>query len=221
MIEYQEKIMKLLALGDSITVGTFTAENDISPNTIASPNFVRLCADALGFDEVVSLAQNGTCISATGGPFPADAISKKIDLAPSADAVILAGGTNDYAAPIALGTPEDREDVSFYGGLWVLFSKLKARYPIPRVYVISPIRRQNHAANAKGHSLDDYRTAIKHRCAEFGFNHIDGYGVPIYPEKTEHRALYIKDGLHPNVLGHKLYAEYLISSIRAMDNCKE
>jgi hypothetical protein len=51
---------RLVALGDSITVGTYTAPTDRSPDSIAHPNYIEIVAEALGYTELINYAQNGT-----------------------------------------------------------------------------------------------------------------------------------------------------------------
>ena len=43
---------------------------------------------------------------------------------------IIAGGTNDYGneKTVELGNINDKQDVSFFGGLFVLFTKVKEKY---------------------------------------------------------------------------------------------
>ena len=103
--EKKENMKKtLVALGDSITVGTYTAPADKSADSISSPNYVELVKEALGYTELINYAQNGTCISPLKGPFPLDALLFKFDKAVVGDAIIISAGTNDYAAEIPLGT---------------------------------------------------------------------------------------------------------------------
>ena len=205
--------MKLVAFGDSITKGTYTAKGDPSPNTIAKPCFAEILCEAIGCDQLINYGQNGTAISTVGGPFPKDALSLKVDRAEDAEVVIVCGGTNDYAASIPIGTKEDREDISFFGGLFVMFTKLKAKYPDSEIYVVTPIKRTNDGENQTKATLADYREAIEIRCREFGFPCIDGYGVNINPKNPEEKAIYMSDGLHPTPEGHALYAEYLAKEI--------
>ena len=204
----------LVAFGDSITVGTYTAPTDKSPNSISSPNYVELVSGALGYTELINYAQNGTCISPLKGPFPSDALLFKFDKASVGDAIIISGGTNDYAVEIPIGTPGDRCDDTFLGAARLLFEKIKNKYPTECVYVITPIRRENDEKNGLGHTHRDYGEALALLAHEFGYFVIDGYGVPINPKDPEEKKKYMLDGLHPGPEGHRLYAEYVISKIK-------
>ena len=204
----------LIALGDSITVGTYTAPSDRSADSISSPNYAELVKEALGYTELINYAQNGTCISPLKGPFPSEALLFKFDKATVGDAIIISGGTNDYAAEIPLGAPIDRCEGSFFGAARLLFEKIKNKYSSDRVYVITPIRREDDGKNGAGYVHRDYSDALALLAGEFGYFVIDGYGVPINPKNAEEKKKYMLDGLHPGPLGHRLYAEYVISKIK-------
>lgn len=204
----------LVALGDSITVGTYTAPTDKSPDSISSPNYVELVAEALGYEKLINCAQNGTCISPLKGPRPSDALLFKFDKVAVGDAIIISGGTNDYAAEIPIGTPADRCEDTFLGASRLLFEKIKSKYLAERVYIITPIKRETDGKNGVGHTLCDYKEALALLANEFGYFVIDGYGVPINPKNAEEKKKYMLDGLHPGPEGHRLYAEYVISKIK-------
>ena len=118
----------LIALGDSITVGTYTAPTDKSSDSISSPNYVELVAEALGYTELMNYAQNGTCISPFKGPRPSDAMLFRFDKAAVGDAIIISGGTNDYASEIPIGALGDRCEDTFLGAARLLFEKIKNKY---------------------------------------------------------------------------------------------
>ena len=204
----------LIALGDSITVGTYTAPTDKSSDSISSPNYVELVAEALGCAELINYAQNGTCISPLKGPRLSDAMLFRFDKAAVGDAIIVSGGTNDYAAEIPIGALSDRCEDTFLGAARLLFEKIKSKYLAKNVYVITPIRRENDGKNGAGYTHRDYGEALASLAHEFGYFVIDGYGVPINPKNAEEKKKYMLDGLHPGPEGHRLYAEYVISKIK-------
>ncbi len=213
--------MKLITLGDSITKGAYIGQNDSSPNSVASPTFTEVAARELGYNEFVNYGINGTSVSAIPDVMREHAMVlrySKMDA--DADTVVIAAGSNDFRNSVPLGTPEDREDVSFYGALNVLYAGISERYPDASIYTVTPIRASDVIVNKVGLRMDDYAEAIRVRASEFGFFVIEGYGVPIDPFNAEHRALYIKDGVHPNTEGHRLYGEYLARRIRAIQKKK-
>lgn len=207
--------MRLVAIGDSITWGTYTSDTDKGPNSFAARPFAAIVADALGCDEFINLGINGTSVSRTARILGDKAMSIRIESAPEADILIIAAGTNDYGGCVELGSPEDREDVSFFGGLDVFFSEVSRRYG--RAYVVTPIPRMDDEKNTRGYTLDDYRSAIEVVAKRYEIPVIDGRGVPIEPKTEEGRRLHIRDGLHPNPEGHRVYAEYVIGEIANID----
>lgn len=206
---------RLVTIGDSITRGTYTDFGDDCPAHIASPCFAEIVKEKLGFDELLNYGYNGVSISTTTYQNPKGAMSVGIDEMEIGDFAIVAGGTNDFGTDVELGTPADKTDISFYGALDIFYKKLRERYG-DKLLIVTPIRRIQKT-NAKGYALEDYRKAIEYRAKEYEFCVLDGYSVPIYPEKEEHRKAYILDGLHPNTAGHALYAEKMIEKIRGMN----
>ena len=206
--------MKLLTIGYSITKGTFTELGDKSPNSVAMPNFSQILKEKLGFSELYLNGTNGVSVSRTSWQLPEHAISLTVKNSPNADVVLVCAGTNDYGTDVELGSRKDKEDVSFYGGLSVLYTYLKENFIGSKIFVVSPINRENDSKNKKGYTLNDYRSAVKIRAEEFGFYFIDGSGLKIYPKIQADKELFMPDGLHPNQAGHYLYANFLLENIR-------
>ena len=206
--------MRLVTIGDSITKGTFTDEGQTAPLSVASPNFAEGLKEKLGFDELINYGVNGVSISTATTVCPEQAIVKTVKAMEGGDIIVLAAGTNDYGTDVPLGKIEDRTEYTFYGALYLLYDFLKREHAKAKVFIVKPIRRKRNNANNAGYTLEDYRKAIERRAREFGFAVIDGYAVPIYPETEEGRKKHIPDGLHPNLLGHALYAETLYQEIK-------
>ena len=204
----------LVAIGDSITKGTYTSDTDTGANSVAEYPFARIVAEALGCD-FINHGMNGTSVSRTTRVFPDHAMSIRIEKVEDADILLVAAGTNDYGGCNELGSPEDREDVSFYGGLDVFFRGIKAK-DFKKVVIITPIPRQDEEKNSRGYTLEDYRCAIENKAREYGFPVIDGRGVPIDPSTADGRRRHMRDGLHPNIEGHRVYAEYVIKEMKKL-----
>lgn len=206
--------MRLVTIGDSITKGTYTAECEKGPGSVASPNFAELLKQKPGFDELINYGVNGVSISSCTQQLPEQAIVKTAKNMESGDIIVLAAGTNDYGTDVPLGKIEDRTEDTFYGALYLLYDFLKRERANAKVFIVKPIRRRRDDANQAGHTLEDYRNAIEYRAKEFGLAVIDGYTVPIDPKTEEGRKKHILDGLHPNEAGHALYAETLYQAIK-------
>ena len=211
------KKKKLIVIGDSITKGTYTGINDKYPASIARPNFTD--AIAKHFDlEYINYGMNGVSISSLSPQLPEWAICKQTETYESADIVVVAAGTNDWGGCVPFGNKKDKMDCSFYGALYLLYSKIKEKYKNSIIFVITPILREGESKNKKGNSLQQYREIIKSRAEEFGFIAIDGESIPINPENERDRDSYILDGTHPNVAGHRLLSEHLIKAMEKFLN---
>ncbi len=206
--------MRLVTIGDSITKGTYTAEGEKGPGSLASPNFAEGLKEKLGFDELVNYGMNGVSISSNTQQLPEYAIVKTVKNMESGNIILVAAGTNDYGTNVPLGKIEDRTEDTFYGALYLLYDFLKKERASAKVFIVKPLRRQYDGENKAGHTFEEYRTAIEYRAKEFGLTVIDGYAVPIDPKTEEGRKKHILDGLHPNTAGHALYAEMLYQEMK-------
>lgn len=206
--------MKLLTIGDSITRGSYTGPDDPCPMSVADPNFSLMLKEMLGFSELKCCGINGVSISSTSFQNPQYAICKNYDNLEDGDFLIVAGGTNDYGTDVVLGSIEDKEDISFYGAVDLLFSKISKKMPKEKVVVIIPINREYEGKNKAGFTLEEYRTALEIKAKEYGFFIVDGRKMGFKPNDPEFRTKYISDGLHPTQEGHKLYADYVYSCIK-------
>jgi len=196
-----ENKKRLVAIGDSITHGS----NRDEPFLLVENNFIKIFGNRFGFDEVLNYGTNGTTISTSTDWRPTLAMCTYIDEMQAGDLGVIAGGSNDWCKNVEIGKVDDKGTDTFYGALNILYEKARNRYN--KVIVITPIRRKNCAANKKGYALSDYRQAIKIKAKEFGFYIIDGDQIPLEFDK------HIPDGTHPNSIGHRIYAEYLINKV--------
>ena len=204
--------MKLITIGDSITRGTHIDDN--GDWAVAQPNYSKVLQTLLGATELSCLGVNGVSISATSHTNPQDALSKLCEKAVDGDIVVVAGGTNDFGTSVEVGCENDREDISTYGALHILFTRLKTLNPKAELYAVLPIPRRNeNVKNERGYILDDYRAAIKTVAQRFNVAVIDGKQLPIDPEDETNRQAYIRDGLHPNTKGHAIYGKFIYDEI--------
>ena len=205
--------MRLVTIGDSITVGTYTAEWDSSPDSVAHPNFSEYLKDKLGCDSLINYAINGISVSSTAATLPEYAIAKRYLIMEDADIVLVCAGTNDYGCGVRIGSYDDTEDVSFYGALDVLFRGLKEKYPRSEIYFVMPIHRCDENGNIIGRRLEEYREAIAKKARQYMIPAIDGFEIPIDPNIEEHRRAFSKDGVHIGPEGHRIYGEYVYKKI--------
>lgn len=205
--------MKLIAIGDSITKGTYF-DYDKNAYAVAKPNYSERLKELLGAEELVCLGVNGVSTSTTSSVNSENALCRLCENAVGGDIIVVAGGTNDFGTSVEVGTVADEKDISTCGALRILFTRLKENNPTAEIYAVLPIPRRNeNVKNGKGYVLDDYRTAIREVATTFHITVIDGKKLAIGPENETDRRKYMPDGLHPNNAGHALYAQFLYREI--------
>ena len=201
--------IKMNAVGDSITVGTYMAKTDTLPVSVAKKPWCTIVGEKLGFECVTNYGINGTAISATSPVCSDKAFSLRFDkMCDGADVVMVAGGTNDFGTDVPLGTPDDKTDISFYGGLYVLCRGLKEKYPSSTVVFVTPITRTDFSENKNGSSLSHYRKVIKDVALTFGFSVIDGDVCEL--------SQYLSDGAHPTPEGHEILGNYIAKELKTI-----
>ncbi|WP_258579948.1 SGNH/GDSL hydrolase family protein [Acinetobacter baumannii] len=199
---------KILFIGDSIIFGLNNTDN-------------RSCADILAerFAAILTKhAFSGAWISAgTGAVGPAPILSQSYTSLPNNadfDLIVIAAGTNDRIDGVNgnLGTPDDRTNETFYGGLHVLTAGLKSKYPNARMLFVSQIPRAGLRSNPNNPTdLDRKFKAITDVC--------DYYSIPVWAghknfgfhpdDNATFRTKKMPDGLHPSDEGQDWYANRL------------
>lgn len=125
------------------------------------------------------------------------------DVTGSPDYVVIAFGTNDWAA-----TSITME--KFLENAGEMFKKADAKYPNSKVFVISPIWRADEfsVVPTMNVALSEVCGVIKDLCKDFPrFNVIDGQKL------VPHMSEFFADGLHPEDLGFSIYSNNLYNEI--------
>ena len=197
--------IKMNVIGDSITRGTYTAQNDTAPNSFAEKPWCLLVKEKLGFANVNNYGSNGTSISSTSPILPEKAFSLRYnEMSDDANLIIVAGGTNDFGTCVPLGSKEDITDISFYGGLRVLCESLKNKFPKATIVFITPIKRTDKSINDNGNNIEQYSQAIKQIAKDiYNFHIIDGSKISSEINLEPH----LSDKVHPTPEGHKLLSD--------------
>ena len=78
---------------------------------------------------------------------------------------------------------------------------------------MTPLHRNGESSNGIGLSLSQYSEILIQNAAEYGFVVINGFDFFFNPTKEEDSSTYAFDGLHLNNEGHKLLADFLISTL--------
>lgn len=204
--------MKFVAIGDSITRGYSTNDENI---------WWKLAAKKTGrFSSVVNMGTDGAYWSWVN----TGSISYKVwaGLIPTdADVISIMGGVIDHSANFTLGTPADPASSfgsSFYASLKFTADYLRDKYPLAQVIWCTPIRYNGaEVANGQGYTLGDYAKAIIYVGKLYGFTVVDFYNdMSQRLNVAPYNKLFVDgDGVHPNIAGNRLmarfYAPYLES----------
>ena len=130
-----------------------------------------------------------------------------------ADMVVVFGGTNDYGhATIPLGTFDNKDIQTFYGGMHTLCKYLIETYVGKPIVFMTPLHRLQEAKldSEVSRPLKEFVDAQREVCEYYSIPVCDLFkegGMPgniwAWCEK------YMPDGLHPNDAGHELIASKL------------
>ena len=201
---------KINFLGDSITEGHGTSDTATKP-------FHQVLKANVGLAEARNYGVGGTKIARlpviTDHQFDQEVNLRAETMDLDADAVVVFGGTNDYGhASIPLGTFDDRDIHTFYGGMHTLCLYLIKNYTEKPIVFITPLHRlqEGKLDNEASRPLHEFVKAEREVCEYYSIPVLDLYkegGMPgniwAWCEK------YMPDGLHPNDAGHVLIAHKL------------
>ena len=195
---------ELSFIGDSIVAGVYSGDG----GGVTTETFCKICGEVLGAQKVNSYGYSGVAIYGTNG-----ICTRVSNITTDSDLVVVAAGTNDYAQNVPLGVIADTTNISFYGALYVMCDALMNRFPGKRIVFVTPINKWSEGANTAGYTLQQYRDAIKEVAADtFGFGVVNGREMGL---TYKNASIYLSDGIHPTLLGHKIYGESLAHALNA------
>lgn len=129
------------------------------------------------------------------------------------DALMLMGGSNDWAASAPLGTIDSAHDyTTFYGAYQLWLDKLYVAVPNARIFILEPSFRANMFANTESLVLDDYRAAARAVAHKYGYPTIETTRAGI---NQLNYTTYLSGTVHPNTAGGKRIAEVIIGVMKA------
>jgi len=185
-------------VGDSITNGAQLNAGDL--------RYWEVLASKLQLGEVTGMGVNGSCYS-TKSEFGMDhePLATRYQKIPQADLIFIFLGTNDFGRSTPMGTMEDTEDVSFYGAMNMILTKLETQCPNSRIILLTPIVRYDKSTNNLGLKQSEYIDAIKAVAAQRGLILIDTYELT----RQQLTQGLFADTVHPDKYGHQVLAEAL------------
>lgn len=172
---------KMLFLGDSITQGWNTKYDSMS--------YAYLVSEAFNADSI---------IQGIGGAIFAPSTVLPMDFQP--DTVVVAYGTNDW------GYYSDYP--TYRSAVHDTLAKVNELYGNAKIYVISPIWRQDCGKTTKIGTFDDCCNTVRDMAALFGMTLIDGDNL--VPPLMD----YMADAVHPNDLGFAVYAANAVKAMK-------
>lgn len=208
---------KINFLGDSITEGHGTSDWGTKP-------YHQLLKVNCGLAEARNYGLGGTKIArlpvVTDHQFDQDFNLRAPSMDLDADAIVVFGGTNDFGhGTIPLGTMDDRDVHTFYGGLHTLCLYLIKTYISKPIIFMTPLHRLNEVldhnnrineGNKSARPLIDFVNAIREVCEFYSIPVLDLYKESgMYGQVWAWCEGYMPDGLHPNDAGHKIIAHKL------------
>ncbi|MBE6625166.1 MAG: SGNH/GDSL hydrolase family protein [Ruminococcaceae bacterium] len=208
---------KINFLGDSITEGHGTSDWGTKP-------YHQLLKVNCGLAEARNYGLGGTKIArlpvVTDHQFDQDFNLRAPSMDLDADAIVVFGGTNDFGhGTIPLGTMDDRDVHTFYGGLHTLCLYLIKTYISKPIIFMTPLHRLNEVldhnnrineGNKSARPLIDFVNAIREVCEFYSIPVLDLYKESgMYGQVWAWCEGYMPDGLHPNDAGHEIIAHKL------------
>jgi len=188
----------LAFIGDSITQGRFDKDGDASHGleTTTSKSFCELVAEISGDDDVGNFGIGGALVANTAGD-PWKSLLTNCGKVSGYDTVFICGGTNDYGNNV---TAE-----AFRAAYTTVVETLMANNT--EVVCCTPVyRTSKQGANSQSLWLVDYAAIIREIAEAKGIKCIDLLALTSDGCFTR----FCPDGLHPNEMGHKVMADWIV-----------
>ena len=194
---------KVLFLGDSITAGV------TDTGSLTEQKWVKLFTDYNNITTYYNYASSGATWSTAKGNnnYINTELNRAINDNLVIDLIIIAAGTNDYGNSLAIGNEGDIENTTVYGAINEVINLIKEHFAEAEVIFISPIPRLDISNEV--YPLDDYRKAIFYKAILNGYDYVNGADFPFENKRCDYMTKTMNDGLHPSLLGHKLFAKHL------------
>lgn len=222
---------KWLAVGDSITMGVYSFENNGSVSEAVGTGWVQRLAYYLGYDLTTYASRGMGYTAAVTGRDPADASARisldtlltRIEaLTTDFNLITLAFGVNDY------NTPSSATLATVAEGLNDAIERLAEKWPNARIVVITPFNccnndgctaatkwNCNYERGDPGRSLADIAHKIEECCDAAGvecINCTENFVLNVYnisKDLTDAERL-LPDKVHPSLKAHALIAKTMV-----------
>ena len=197
------KNKKWACIGDSIT----------EENGRTTKHYHDYIATSTGVN-VVNLGYSGT--GYTKDYYDNKKIPDRLDEIPSdSDFITILAGVNDCGgngATTDLGTINDTDATTFYGGINLTVSRIFEKYPNIPLGIISPLPGGNNVS-----ALQDRVNALEIVCKKNYIPFLNLFNTCGFRLNNDTwKANYLPDGLHPNEKGHALITNSILQFIEKL-----
>lgn len=206
-------------LGDSIT--------DPNAYEASYTKYHVFVSQKLGMASVTPRGYSGATIAkASNGN---DLVSK-IDIIPNADLITSFGGTNDYGTGKVAGDINSTDINTIYGALHHICQRMITNHPSSKYALFTPLRRSDiwgastgviklgRAPNSTtGLTLVNIADIVLEVGAYYSIPTLDLLRKSgIEPSFTQHKDLYMPDGIHPNTAGHERMSNVIVEFLKTI-----
>ena len=199
-------------IGDSITEGVGASRVENRYTDVLAREFGLKAANNYGISGTRFARQKNPTVN--NPSFDRDFCSRYAEMDPSADAVVVFGGTNDFGHGDApLGTFADRTPDTFTGACHYLMNGLLEMYVGKPVVILTPLHRWNEDCPRGDVKTEDvaplstYREILLRVAEYYSLPVLDLYATSgIQPVNARNRAQLAPDGVHPNDAGYAILA---------------
>lgn len=189
-------------LGDSITAGFWAATKEAS--------YVGRFQAQYPNATIRNYGVGGSCISNTCVWGVEDMRTRAKRMESDAELIVIFGGTNDFHCMTPLGTPDERNEGTFYGAYNLLLDDLFIRYPNTKIVLCTPLPRFDETwperdGRVRVAPLKAYVDIVKDIAQRYSLPVVDLFSVEIFREPIpDAKSPLTKDGLHPLDDGHAI-----------------
>ena len=186
---------RVAVLGDSIVQGRVRKNEATSTNTVQSKPWPYMVSEACGTEP----ADYGIGGAQVYGDDWLSLYTNRNQVS-GYDVALVCAGTNDFGAEVS--------EANFKSAYADVLTALKANNT--RVIAITPPSRQTNSPNQDGIYLSEYAQYIKDVAATANVNVIDLFALT--ESSTVFRAN-LPDGIHPNEIGQKIIADFVLDNM--------
>ena len=201
-----------VALGDSITYGAIKG--------IKGTPYCDTVAETLNLASITNLGIGGHTLSTPG--MYGSLISQLKKIPADSDIISVMAGVNDWAQGVDLGTINDSDTTTVYGGLDYIARYLKIHYSNSFVFFMTvlPVGDAKHLQfdDVAKCTIEEINVAIKEVAQKYNIPVLDTYELADYQSEMNNTAL--TDGCHPSQQFHRDRLAPLVAKF-IEDNYKE